>query len=107
MSCVSGDKEGGLWAVTTDLTVVCRDTEAGGWVGGLGKMRLVSVGGESVWAVNIADEVFVRTGLSPEDPRGREWTKIEGAMAVVSVGPTGVCWAVDRNQTVWRRAMAK
>ena len=102
---MSGDQAGGVWAVTPDLSVVWR--EGGGWLGGLGKMRQVSVGGESVWAVNRADEVFVRTGLSQEEPRGREWTKIEGAMAAVSVGPTGVCWAVDRNNTAWRRAMAK
>ena len=51
---LSGDPAGGLWAVTPDLSVVSWDSEGGGWLGGLGKMRLVSVGGESVWAVNRA-----------------------------------------------------
>ena len=38
---------------------------------------------QAVWGVNRADEVFVRIGLSPEDPRGKEWTKIEGNMKTI------------------------
>ena len=54
-----------------------------GWttIGG-GKMRFLSVGEQAVWAVNPADEVFVRVGLSPTDTKGKEWTKIDGAMKV-------------------------
>ena len=65
--------------------------------------RYVSVGGESVWAINPADEVYVRVNLTKSDPKGKEWTKIDGSMKTVSVGPTGVCWAVDKKDTVWRR----
>ena len=35
---------------------------------------------QAVWGVNRTDEVFVRIGLTAEDPRGKEWTKIEGNM---------------------------
>ena len=35
---------------------------------------------QCVWGVNRADEVFVRIGLSADDPKGKEWTKIEGSM---------------------------
>ena len=38
---------------------------------------------QAVWGVNRADEVFVRIGLSAEDPRGKEWTKIEGNMKTI------------------------
>ena len=69
--------------------------------------RFLSVGGESVWAINPADEVFVRVNLTKADPRGKEWTKIDGSMKTLSVGPTGVCWAVDKKDTVWRRLGAK
>ena len=69
--------------------------------------RFLSVGGEAVWAINPADEVFVRVNLSKAEPRGKEWTKIDGSMKTVSVGPTGVCWAVDKKDTVWRRLGAK
>ena len=65
------------------------------------------MGGEAVWAINPADEVFVRVNLSKAEPRGKEWTKIDGSMKTVSVGPTGVCWAVDKKDTVWRRLGAK
>ena len=35
--------------------------------------------------------------------RGRmEWSQVPR-----SVGPTGVCWAVDKGDTVWRRLGAK
>ena len=114
LSCISGDCGGGVWAVTHDLSVLYREGTGhgsgdlgSGWLAGLGKMRSVSVGAGSVWGVSRADEVFVRTGLTAEEPRGKEWTKIEGSMRSVSVGPTGVCWAVDNNNTVWRRAMAR
>ena len=61
-------------------------------------MRGLSVGGQvlemsilisqritlyAVWAINPADEVFVRVGLSKEDPKGKEWTKIDGSMKTV------------------------
>ena len=36
-----------------------------------------------MWGVNRADEVFIRIGLSPDDPRGKEWTKIEGSMKTI------------------------
>jgi len=36
-----------------------------------------------VWGVNTADEVFVRVGLSADEPRGKEWTKIDGNMKTV------------------------
>ena len=42
--------------------------------------RFLSVGGEAVWAINPADEVFVRVNLSKAEPRGKEWTKIDGSM---------------------------
>ena len=67
------------------------------WSGRLGKMRNISVGSQvwfvgfkfnkifiitvkSVWGLNRADEVFVRIGLSKDDTKGKEWTKIEGSM---------------------------
>ena len=75
--------------------------------------RYLSVGAESVWAINPADEVqqdnivtvnndddaqvYVRV-LSTSDPKGKEWTKIDGSMKALSVGPTGVCWAVDQKE---------
>jgi len=105
----------GVWAIKSDLSVLYREgtghenTGPGsGWttIGG-GKMRFLSVGEQAVWAVNPADEVFVRVGLSPTDTKGKEWTKIDGAMKVVAVGPTGVCWAVDKTDIVWRRLGAK
>ena len=59
----------------------------------MGKMRMLSVGtavssllpnrSQCVWAVNQADEVFVRVGLSEVDTKGKEWTKIDGSMKVV------------------------
>jgi len=116
ISCVSADKVGGVWIVTQDMSVMYKEGSGydskgkegwKGWIGGLGKMRSVSVGPQCVWGVNRADEVFIRIGLSPDDPRGKEWTKIEGSMKTISVGPTGVCWAVDKNDTVWRRTGAK
>ena len=33
--------------------------------------------------MNRADEVFVRIGLCPEDPKGKDWTKIEGNMKTI------------------------
>ena len=101
--------QGGVWAVKLDLNVVWRDGPqlGSGWtnIPG-GKMRQISVGSEAVWAVNSGDEVFLRV-LSSAEPRGKEWTKIDGSMKTVSVGPTGVCWAVDKKETVWRRLGAK
>jgi len=105
---------GGVWAITPDMSVMFREgtghglgTTGKAWCGGLGKMRNISVGSQSIWGLNRADEVFVRIGLSKEDPKGKEWTKIEGSMTNISVGPTGVCWAVDKAETVWRRLGAK
>ena len=105
----------GVWGVKIDMNVVYREntgydyTGAGGsWsvVPG-GKMRYLSVGAEVVWAINPADEVFVRVNLNKADPKGKEWTKIDGSMKSLSVGPTGVCWAVDKKDTIWRRLGAK
>ena len=97
----------GVWGVKVDMNVVWRADSESPWtnVPG-GKMRQLSVGGETVWAVNPADEVFLRV-LTQAEPRGKEWTKIDGSMKTVSVGPTGVCWAVDKKDIVWRRLGAK
>ena len=38
-----------------------------------------------MWAINPADEVFVRVNLSKAEPRGKEWTKIDGSMKVRAV----------------------
>ena len=38
---------------------------------------------KAVWAINPADEVFVRVGLSKDDTKGKEWTKIDGSMKTV------------------------
>ena len=74
-----------------------KGTTGNAWTGGLGKMRNISVGSQvwfgglissmiviitvqSVWGLNRADEVFVRIGLSQNDTKGKEWTKIEGSM---------------------------
>ena len=69
-----------------------------GWTSIMGKMRMLSVGisvsefanflsfttnFQAVWAVNPADEVFVRVGLSEDEPKGKEWTKIDGSMKMV------------------------
>jgi len=104
----------GVWAVKQDYTVSYMDGtghgSAGigtGWTNVMAKMRQVSVGSQVVWGVNTADEVFVRIGLTSEEPKGKEWTKIDGSMKTISVGPNGVCWAVDKNDTVWRRLGAK
>jgi len=104
----------GVWAITPDMSVMYREgtghglgTTGNAWCGGLGKMRNISVGSQSVWGLNRADEVFVRIGLSKEDTKGKDWTKIEGSMKTISVGPTGACWAVDKAETVWRRLGAK
>ena len=69
------------------------------WSPGLGKMRSVAAGPQvrgcswsvvhvhirvqAVWGVNRAEEVFVRMGLTPDEPRGKEWTKIEGNMKTI------------------------
>lgn len=105
----------GVWAIKIDLTVLYREGTGHGMTGSGtgwtavtgGKMRGLSVGGQALWAINPADEVFVRVGLSKDDTKGKEWTKIDGSMKTVSVGPTGVCWAVDKKETVWRRLGAK
>ena len=77
-------------------------TTGNAWCGGLGKMRNISVGSQvrfsvgssrifivnfkSVWGLNRADEVFVRIGLSKEDTKGKDWTKIEGSMKTIRHG---------------------
>ena len=38
---------------------------------------------QAVWGVNRAEEVFVRMGLTPDEPRGKDWTKIEGNMKTI------------------------
>ena len=105
-----------------------------GWLGGLGKMVALAVGTEvggeepvrippqTVWGLNRAEEVFVRIGVSAAEPRGKDWTKIDGNFRNIrweedgwpagyhllpSVGPSGACWAVDRGDTVWRRLGAQ
>ena len=71
-----------MWAVKLDMNVVWRDgpEPCSVWtnIPG-GKMRQISVGSEAVWAVNSGDEVFLRV-LSTAEPRGKEWTKIDGSM---------------------------
>ena len=39
--------------------------------------------------MNRADEVFVRIGLCPEEPKGKEWTKIEGNMKTIRCVKSG------------------
>jgi len=73
----------------------------------MGKMVSLSVGPETVWGLTRAEEVFVRIGVTAQEPKGKDWTKMEGIMKIVSVGPTGVVWAVDSGHTVWRRLGAK
>lgn len=105
---------GGVWAIKIDQTVVYKDGtghgatgKGNGWTSIMGKMRQLSVGSQTLWAINAADEVFVRAGLTKDDPKGKEWNKIDGSMKTVSCGPTGVCWAVDKKDVVWRRLGAK
>merc|ERR1712223_907109 len=103
---------GGVWALTRDGSVMMREGavlggSASGWTTGLGKMKSLSIGTETVWGLNHVDEVFVRIGVSANDPKGKEWTKVDGTMSQISVGPTGVCWAVDKGDAVWRRLGAK
>ena len=67
--------------------------------------------------------MFVRIGVTAAEPKGKDWTKIDGSMKnirftssqtdphsllfTLSVGASGVCWAVDKGDTVWRRLGAK
>lgn len=46
----------------------------------------VDSGGNVVWGINNAEEVFVRVGLTQDDPKGKEWTKIDGNMKHVRWG---------------------
>ena len=102
----------GKWLVTMQCPsgqVLYRDGTGHGkpglgsaWSPGLGKMRSVAAGPQviwcavlpwghahlhirvqAVWGVNRAEEVFVRMGLTPDEPRGKDWTKIEGNMKTI------------------------
>jgi hypothetical protein len=59
-------------------------------IAGLGRetvgKNIVSLSGQAVWGVNAADEVFVRTGLSEQDTKGKEWTKVDGSMKMIRWG---------------------
>ena len=44
---------------------------------------VISIYMQAVWGVNRAEEVFVRMGLTPDEPRGKDWTKIECNMKTI------------------------
>jgi hypothetical protein len=35
---------------------------------------------QTVWGLNRAEEVFVRIGITIAEPRGKDWTKVDGSM---------------------------
>ena len=50
------------------------------WTAVMGKMKELDVGCNVVWATNSNCEVFVRIGINQDEPKGKEWTKIDGSM---------------------------
>ncbi|XP_019635211.1 PREDICTED: plasminogen-like [Branchiostoma belcheri] len=55
-----------------------------------------------LWGVDSNNNIFRRTGISPNRPAGTDWEQIDGSMKFVTVGPAGV-WAVDANDDIFYR----
>ncbi|XP_066278495.1 lectin L6-like isoform X2 [Branchiostoma lanceolatum] len=86
-----------------------------------GNLKYVSVGASGVWGVNRGGYIFyrvgtygnevssgsswqpVRPGISPNNPTGTGWQRINGKLKMVNVSPTSnAVWGVDRNNAIFK-----
>jgi len=61
----------------------------------------------SIWGTSTDYTVWYRSGVTPTNPKGTHWTKVDGKMKYVSCSVNGVVWAIegrknpnDPNKTV-------
>ena len=59
-------------------------------------MLHISVDNDSAWAIKTNGDVFVRTGVSSQTPRGTGWIKIKASSDLVQITSlSGLVWALD------------
>ena len=59
-------------------------------------MLHISVDNDSAWAIKTNGDVFVRTGVSSQTPRGTGWIKIKASSDLVQITSlSGLAWALD------------
>nr|KAG5703115.1 hypothetical protein BaRGS_012177 [Batillaria attramentaria] len=63
-------------------------------------MKYVSSSEDLVVAVNMANEVLVRNGITESRPTGTSWSKLNKTLTMVeSFG--GVLWGLDQDHDIW------
>jgi hypothetical protein len=68
------------------------------------KMKHISVGPYAVWATGLDDAIYFREGVTPTNPTGTGWTKIDGALSQLDINQsTGELWGVNVNSAIWYR----
>ena len=62
----------------------------------------MAVGVHAVWGTDPEEQVWIRTALGA-GARGSAWSRVDGQMRDISVGPTGHVWGVTSDARIWRR----
>ncbi|XP_019646417.1 PREDICTED: uncharacterized protein LOC109486943 [Branchiostoma belcheri] len=103
----------GVWAISATGSVWYREGTYGSlgaavgsaWVEVTGVYLVqITVGYDVIWGVNSQGQIFVRIGLSIENPRGAQWGMIEGSLSQVYVSSTSNrLWGCNSNDNIWRR----
>ncbi|XP_023339608.1 tectonin beta-propeller repeat-containing protein 1 [Eurytemora carolleeae] len=106
----------GVWAVAKDNTVWVRTGCAGKTSSSVGEswtkcqgspIKLVSVGYNTVWCIDLDGHIVVRTEVTASSPAGKAWANVDGDMKSIAASSKGHVWAVDKSDRVWWRKGAK
>lgn len=97
---MSVGNNGDVWGVNSGDNIYYRNGVNGNWQHIGGKLKYVSVGGDSgqfVWGVNVNNDIYFRAGL------GGGWQHIGGKLMQIEVDNGGVVQGVNGNHNIYTR----
>eukprot|EP00939_MAST-03C_sp_MAST-3C-sp1_P002638 g2638.t1 len=64
----------------------------------------IDAGGLAVWAIDGEGRVYVRKGISFENPLGTDWQKVDGRLSTISVSPTMSVVGLNKSGKIFFRS---
>ena len=99
---VSVSVNGSVWAIRWDGAIFRGDVDnPGSWTLIAGQLKMVSAGGDNVWGVNDAGDIYYTTN------KGGNWNRANGNLSWISVAADGTLYGVQGGGSIFRGHVSK